>query len=57
MYQELNHGWQHLSLKVERGKERATGSPPYRNEAMAPLYVATLTVQIELPKYEIIFSI
>ncbi len=28
-----------------------------KNEAMAPLHVATLTVQRELPKYEIIFSI
>ncbi len=35
-------------------------SVPYlctKNEAMAPLHVATLTVQRELPKYEIIFSI
>ncbi len=28
-----------------------------KNETMAPLHVATLTVQRELPKYEIIFSI
>ncbi len=36
------------------------GSLPYlciRNETMAPLHVATLTVKRELPKYEIIFSI
>ncbi len=32
--------------------ERAT-----KNETMAPLHTATLTVQRELPKYEIIFSI
>ncbi len=35
-------------------------SLPYlctKNETMAPLHVATLTVQRELPKYEIIFSI
>ncbi len=35
-------------------------SLPYlctKNEAMAPLHVATLTVQRELPKYEIILSI
>ena len=28
-----------------------------KNETMAPLYVATLTVKRELPKYENIFSI
>ncbi len=28
-----------------------------KNEAMAPLHVATLTVKRELPKYEITFSI
>ncbi len=28
-----------------------------KNETMAPLHTATLTVQRELPKYEIIFSI
>ena len=36
------------------------GSLPYlctKNETMAPLHVATLTAQRELPKYEIIFSI
>ncbi len=35
-------------------------SIPYlctKNETMAPLHVVTLTVQRELPKYEIIFSI
>ncbi len=36
------------------------GSLPYlctKNKTMAPLHVATLAVQRELPKYEIIFSI
>ncbi len=32
-------------------------SLPSKNETMAPLHVATLTLQRELPKYEIIFSI
>ncbi len=49
-----------ILLKKLSSRYLALGSLPYlftKNETNAPLHVATLTVQRELPKYEIIFSI
>ncbi len=48
------------TLTVQRELIKINLALPYlstKNETMAPLHVATLTTQRELPKYEIIFSI